>query len=81
MSDADWIVPDATSFSLALELMQTEFPTISPDADLFGEGGRVLQESGLRAIPVVKDNELVGMLTVEDIGQADLLRSFRRRQE
>ncbi len=63
------------------ELMQTEFPTISPDADLFGEGGRVLQESGLRAIPVVKDSELVGMLTVEDVGQANLLRSFRRRQE
>ncbi len=63
------------------DIMRTEFPTISPEADLFGEGNRALQESDLRAIPVVKDGELVGMLTVEDIGQANLLRSFRGRQE
>ena len=70
----------ANKFGNVRDMMQTEFPTISPDADLFGEGGRALQESGLRAIPVVKDGELVDMLTVEDIGQANLLRGFRGRQ-
>lgn len=60
------------------DLMLTDFPTISPDADLFGDGNRVLQESGLRAIPVVKGGELVGMLTVEDVGQASLLRDIRK---
>ena len=62
------------------DLMRTEFPTILPEADLFGEGNRILQESDLHAIPVVKDGELVGMLTVEDVGQANFLQSFRGRQ-
>jgi Zn-dependent protease/CBS domain-containing protein len=71
----------ANRFGNVRELMQTKFPTISPDADLFGEGGRALQESDLHAIPVVEDGKLVGMLTVEDIGQANLLRSFGGAQE
>jgi Zn-dependent protease/CBS domain-containing protein len=62
------------------DVMKTDFPTISPDADLFTDGARILQESGLRAIPVVKAGELVGMLTMDDIGQAALLRDLRRRQ-
>ena len=61
--------------------MRTEFPTISPDADLFAEGQKLLQESGLRAIPVVEDGELVGMLTVEDMSQAALLRDIRKLQQ
>lgn len=56
------------------DLMRAEFPTVSPGADLFGEGNRLLQESGLRAIPVVEGGELVGTLTAEDIGQANLLK-------
>jgi Zn-dependent protease len=62
------------------DLMQTEFPTISPDADLFTDGNRVLQESGLRALPVMKDGNLVGMLTVDDVGQAALLRDLRKQR-
>ena len=62
------------------DLMQTDFPTISPDADLFADGNRTLQESGLRALPVVKGEDLVGMLTVEDIGQANLLRDLRDKR-
>ena len=61
-------------------VMRTDFPTIAPDADLFADGTRVLQESGLRAIPVVQNGELVGMLTVDDIGQANLLRDLRKPQ-
>jgi CBS domain-containing protein len=60
--------------------MRTGVPVISPDADLFKDGHRVLQESGLRALPVVQDGELVGMLTVDDVGQASLLRDLRKQQ-
>ena len=67
-------------FATVRDLMQTEFPTISPDADLFQDGNRILQESGLRALPVVKDGNLVGMLTVDDVGQAALLRDIRKQR-
>jgi Zn-dependent protease/CBS domain-containing protein len=62
------------------DLMRTDVPTISPDADLFADGYRILQESGLRAIPVAKNGELVGMLTMDDVGQASLLRDLRKQQ-
>ncbi len=67
-------------FASVRDLMKTEYPTISPDADLFADGARLLQESGLRAIPVVKAGELAGMLTMDDIGQAALLRDVRKQQ-
>jgi Zn-dependent protease/CBS domain-containing protein len=66
-------------YSSVRDVMKTDFPTISPDADLFTDGARILQESGLKALPVVKDRELVGMLTMDDIGQAALLRDLRSR--
>jgi Zn-dependent protease/CBS domain-containing protein len=62
------------------DLMKTEFPTISPTSDLFTDGARLLQESGLRALPVIQNGDLVGMLTSDDIGQAALLRDLRRHQ-
>ena len=62
------------------DLMKTDFPTISPDADLFTDGARILQESDLKALPVVRDGELVGMLTMEDIGESALLRDIRKLQ-
>jgi CBS domain-containing protein len=62
------------------DVMKTNVPTISPDADLFADGARLLQESGLRALPVVRGGELVGMLTMDDIGQAALLRDIRGRR-
>jgi CBS domain-containing protein len=55
------------------DLMKTNVPTISSQADLFEDGLRTLQQSGLRALPVTENGELVGMLTIEDIGQASLL--------
>src|ERR671916_364879 len=61
------------------DLMKTDFPTISPTSDLFTDGARILQESSLRALPVVKGGDLVGMLTMDDIGQAALLRNPRRQ--
>jgi CBS domain-containing protein len=54
--------------------MKTNVPTISSQADLFGEGLPILKQSGLRAVPVTENGELVGMLTIEDVGHASLLR-------
>ncbi|HSK86319.1 MAG TPA: CBS domain-containing protein [Rubrobacter sp.] len=67
-------------FSRVRDLMKTDFPTVSPDSDLFTDGARLLQESGLRALPVVKASDIVGMLTVDDVGQAALLRDIRKQQ-
>jgi Zn-dependent protease len=59
------------------DLMRTEFPTISPGADLFTEGYQTLQENNIRAVPVVDEyGDLTGMLTIDDIRQASLLRQL-----
>jgi CBS domain-containing protein len=55
------------------DLMKTNVPTISSGADLFEDALPVMRQSGLRALPVTEDGELVGMLTIEDVGQASLL--------
>jgi CBS domain-containing protein len=60
-------------YSSVRDLMKTDVPTISSQADLFEEGFPVLRQSGLRALPVTEDGELVGMLTIEDVGNASLL--------
>ena len=66
-------------YSSVRELMKTNVPTISSQADLFEDGLRILQQSGLRALPVTENGELVGMLTIEDVGQASLLRQPPRK--
>lgn len=71
-------VQSPSRYASVRDLMKTGVPTVSPQADLLSEGYRVLQESGMRAVPVVKEGELAGMLTVDDLGQASLLRDKRR---
>jgi stage IV sporulation protein FB len=60
-------------YSSVRDLMRRNVPTISSQADLFEEGLSILQQSGLRALPVTENGELVGMLTIEDVGHASLL--------
>jgi Zn-dependent protease/CBS domain-containing protein len=60
-------------YSSVRDLMKTNVPTVSSQADLFEDGLRILQQSGLKALPVTENAELVGMLTIEDVGQASLL--------
>jgi Zn-dependent protease/CBS domain-containing protein len=60
------------------DLMKTDVPSVSSKDDLFKDGARILQQSGLRALPVTEDGELVGMLTIEDVGQAKLLGAQQR---
>jgi Zn-dependent protease/CBS domain-containing protein len=66
-------------YATVRDLMKTAFPILSPGADLFGEGYRLLQESKLRALPVVEGGKLVGMLTIEDVGHASLVRQPQRK--
>jgi CBS domain-containing protein len=66
-------------YSSVRDLMKTNVPTISSQADLFEDALPALQQSGLRALPVVENGELVGMLTIEDIGQASLLGPLPRK--
>jgi CBS domain-containing protein len=65
-------------YSSVRELMKTNVPTISSQADLFEDGLPILQQSGLRALPVTENGELVGMLTIRDVGQASPLRPLPR---
>jgi CBS domain-containing protein len=67
------------SYQSVRDLMNTNIPTISSEADLFDEGLPILQQSGLRALPVTENGELVGMLTIEDVGQASLLGQLPRK--
>ncbi len=62
-------------YSSVRDLMKRDVPTVSSRADLFEEALPILQQSGLRALPVTEDGELIGMLTIEDVGQASLLGS------
>jgi Zn-dependent protease/CBS domain-containing protein len=66
-------------YSSVRDLMKTNVPTISSQVDLFEDGLRILQQSGLRALPVTENGELVGMLTIEDIGHASLLGPLPRK--
>jgi CBS domain-containing protein len=66
-------------YSSVRELMKTNVPTITSEADLFENGLPILQQSGLRALPVTENGELVGMLTIEDVGQASLLGPLPRK--
>ena len=66
-------------YSSVRDLMKTNVPTISSQADLFEDGLRILQQSDLRALPVTENGELVGMLTIEDVGQASLLGPLPRK--
>jgi CBS domain-containing protein len=67
------------TYSSVRDLMKTNVPTISSEADLFEDALPILQQSGLRALPVTENGELVGMLTIEDVGEARLLRPPPRK--
>src|SRR5215212_5182746 len=68
-------------YSSVRDLMKTNVPTISSQADLFEDALRILQQSGFRALPVTENGELVGMLTIEDVGQASLLGPLPRKTD
>ncbi|MGE4357704.1 MAG: CBS domain-containing protein, partial [Candidatus Omnitrophota bacterium] len=52
----------------AREIMWHNFPIASPDNSLY-EVHTKLENSGLKAIPIVKEGKLIGIISVEDIGR------------
>jgi len=68
------------TFRFVRDLMREDLPTVTPGSDLFADGYRTLRESGLRAVPVTENGELVGMLTVEDLAQASLVKQLPKQQ-
>jgi len=56
------------------EVMRKSFPKVK-DTDLLLKAQRVMQESGLRALPVMSDDRVSGVITLEDIGKLYALTS------
>ena len=57
-----------------VELMRRSFPTVRGSDTLIG-AQRVMHEKGISALPVVKDGNVIGVITVEDIGRVYALAS------
>jgi len=58
------------------EVMRTSFPRVR-ESDGLAKVQGVMQESGLMALPVMRDEEVVGIVTFEDIGRAYAIISQR----
>ena len=48
------------------DFMETELITINPDADIY-DALIKMRDSNIRHLPVVQNNEIVGLLTIKDI--------------
>ena len=59
-------------------IMRRNFPIVS-DLDLLEAVFRQMQEEGCSSLPVVSDKRLVGLITLENIGELVLLSSDRER--
>lgn len=53
---------------LVRDIMRTEFPTISPD-NFLTDIQRIMEESKMKALPVVKEKKVFGVITLEDISR------------
>ncbi len=58
------------------EVMRKVFPKVK-DSDLLIRAQEVMHEKGMRALPVMKDGKLAGVITIEDIGRAYAVASQR----
>lgn len=58
------------------EIMRKEFPKIA-DTDFLIKAQKLMEENSLRAIPVVRDKKIVGIVTLEDIGRVYTIVSQR----
>lgn len=58
------------------DIMVKNFPSASP-ADSLTKIHKLMEESGLRAIPIMEQGKLVGLITMEDLGKIYALMSAR----
>lgn len=50
------------------EVMLKSFPKVK-ETDLLLKAQKLIQESGMRAVPVMRDDKVVGVVTLEDVGR------------
>ena len=50
------------------EIMRTEFPTVSPE-DFLSDVQKIMEESQLKALPVIKNKKPLGVISLEDISR------------
>ncbi|MDP3791051.1 MAG: site-2 protease family protein [Candidatus Omnitrophota bacterium] len=60
------------------EIMRKDFPKIA-DTDSLVQAQKMMEESGLRAIPVTKGGKIIGIVTIEDIGRVYSIASQRNK--
>lgn len=61
---------------LVRDMMRKDFPKVK-DSDLLTKVQTIMQENQMRALPVLKDGSLVGVITMEDVGKVYALASGR----
>jgi CBS domain-containing protein len=57
-------------------VMRPDVPAVNPDGSLF-EAQQIMAEKRLRALPVVSEGKLIGLLTPQDVSEAYLFLSLR----
>ena len=58
------------------DIMRKDFPSVS-DTDFLTKAQSVMEEKMIRAIPVMKDSKVIGVITLEDIGRVYSIASQR----
>lgn len=62
--------------ALVKDVMSKDFPKVT-DADLLIKAQKVMEENGIRALPVMRNGKPVGVVTLEDIGRVYAITSQR----
>jgi Zn-dependent protease len=65
------------TMKLVSDIMRTEFPTVAPESLLL-DVQKVMDESHLKALPVIKGDKILGIITLEDISRVYSIMSRRR---
>jgi CBS domain-containing protein len=58
------------------DVMRTDFPKVG-ETDSLVKVQNIIQDSGFRALPVVKGSDVIGVVTLEDIGRVYAIASQR----
>ena len=58
------------------DVMRKDFPKIS-ESDPLTKAQKMMEESGIRALPVIRDGKAIGVVTLEDIGRVYAIASQR----
>ena len=62
---------------LISNIMRTDFPSLYEN-DSLDKAQNIMQESSMRALPVVKKNTIIGVVTIEDVSRVYSVMSNRR---